>query len=100
MHDEAPCHRSKVVSKYFWKNKVEVLDWPGNNSDLNLLKNLWTYIKNKTAENQPFSAKALVIKIKKALVKKISTEYCVSLVKSMPSHLAAIMRKNGGHTIY
>ena len=40
MHNEAPCHRSKVVLEYYRKIKVEVLDWSGNNPDLNLIENL------------------------------------------------------------
>ena len=31
---------------------------------------------------------------------EISTKYCASLVKSMPSRLAVIVREKGGHTKY
>ena len=43
MHDGAPCHRSKVVSDYLWKSKVEVLDRPVNSPDLKPIKHLWNY---------------------------------------------------------
>ena len=59
MHDRAPCPRSKVFSEYLWKSKVKVLDWRGNRSDLNPVKNLWDYIKKKVAEKQPLGAKNL-----------------------------------------
>ena len=59
MHDGAPCHRSKVILKYLWKSKVEVFDLPKNSPDLNSIKNLWSYIKNKVAEKQPFRANKL-----------------------------------------
>ena len=57
MHDEALCHRSKVISEYLRKSKVGVLVWPGNNLDLNPIENLWSYMKNKVAEKQLSSAK-------------------------------------------
>ena len=72
IHDRAPCHRSKVVSDYLWKSKVEVLDWPRNSPDLNPIENLWSYMKNKVAEKQLFSAKELVAAIKEVWLKEIS----------------------------
>ena len=75
MHDRALRHRSKVVSEYCRKNKLEVLDWLEDSPDLNPIQNLWSYIKNKVAEKQPSSAKELVTAIKEVWVKEISTEY-------------------------
>ena len=79
MH-EAPCHRSKVVSKHLRKSKVKDL-LPGRSPDLNPIENLWSYIKNKVAEKQPSTGKKLVTAIKEVWVKEISTEYCASLIK-------------------
>ena len=87
MHDRAPCHRSKVVLEYLQKSKVEVLDLPGNSPDLNPIKNLWSYIKNKVTEEQPSSATELLTAIKQVWVKDISTEYCASPVKVCPAVL-------------
>ena len=92
MRDGAPCHRSKVVLEYLWKSKVEVLDWPENSPDLNPIENLWNYMKSKVEEKQPSRVKKLVTAIKEVWVKEISTEYCASLVKSMPSRFATVMR--------
>ena len=60
IHNGVPCHGLKVVLKYLWKSMAEVLDWPGNTSDLNPLENLWSYVKIKVAEKQQSSAKELV----------------------------------------
>ena len=100
MHDVAPCHRSKAVSEYFLRSKVEILDWPEYTPDLNPIKKWWSYIKNKAAEKQRYTAKELVSAIKEVWVKEISTDYCTSLVKCMPSRLAAVVREKGGQTKY
>ena len=55
---------------------------------------------NKVAEKQPSSAKEYVTAKEKVWLKKISTEYCASLVKRMPSRLATVVREKGGHTEY
>ena len=91
---------SKLVWEYLWKSNVKVFDWPGNCPYLNPIENLWSYIKNKVAEKQPFSARELVTAVKKVSVEEISTDYCASLVKFMPSRLAAVVREKGGQTKY
>ena len=57
-------------------------------------------MKNKVAEKQPFNAEEPVTAIKEGCVKEISTEYCASQVKSMPSRFAAVVQEKGGHTKY
>ena len=60
MQDGTPCHRSNVDVTSLAKNRVKVLDWPGNSPDLNPIDNLWTEMKDKVAEIEPPSAKDLV----------------------------------------
>ena len=65
--DDAPCHKSKIVSKFLKEKKIKILDWPGkspdlnpgNSPDLNPIENLWEVLKNKVADKQPSSAKGL-----------------------------------------
>ena len=57
-------------------------------------------MKTKVAEKQPSSAKELVTAIKEVWVKKISTKYCASLVKSMANSLAAVVQEKDEHTKY
>ena len=45
-HDSASCHKAKMITQYFQKMKMEVLEWPGNLPDLNSIKNLLFIAKN------------------------------------------------------
>ena len=39
MHDGAPAHKSKSVSKFLTQHNIIVLEWPGNSPDLNPIEN-------------------------------------------------------------
>ena len=70
MHERAPFDRLKVISELFLEI-FEILDWPGNNPDLNPFKCLWSYTKNQVAEKQSSRAKKkLVTSIKEVWVKE------------------------------
>jgi len=98
MQDGAPCHRSKVIKTFLAENRIKVLDWPGNSSDLNPIENLWTNMKNKVAEKRPSSAKDLVKVIKEVWVKEISQEFCRNPVHSMPRRLQEVIKNGRGST--
>ena len=100
MHNGAPCHRSKIVKKFLGENHVTVLGWPGNSSDLNPIKNLWTKMKDLVAKKQPSSRKTLIQTIKEVWVQEISADYCNSLVASMPHRVQAVIKVKGGHIKY
>ena len=100
MQDGAPCHRAKIVAQFLKAQKINILDWPGNSSDLNPIENLWTILKNKVSERQPTNAKMLEQAIKEVWVRDISPAYCRNLVESMPRRLEAVIKAKGGPTKY
>ena len=100
MQDGAPCHRSKIVPQFLKSKKIQILDWPGNITDLNLIENLWTVLKHKVSEKQPTNAKELEETIEAVWVLELSAEYCRSLVESMPKRLEAVIKAKRGPTNY
>ena len=59
LHDSAPCHRSKVMTNFLEQKRIQRLEWPGNSLDLDPIKNLWNFMKNKVSEKHPSSLDAL-----------------------------------------
>ena len=65
MHDGAPAHKSKSVSKFLTEHNIKVLEWPGNSPDLNPIENAWNCLKNKLQETQPSNIDDLQNELKK-----------------------------------
>ena len=53
MHDGAPAHKTKIVSKWLESLHIKIIDWPGNSPDLNPIENIWNVMKNRVQEAQP-----------------------------------------------
>jgi transposase len=101
LHDGAPCHTAKVVTKWLADEGVSVIaPWPGSSPDLNPIENLWTVMKRRVAAHNPTSLDNLKEVVKKVWVQETSLDYCRTLARSMPSRIAAVLAANGHHTKY
>ena len=52
MHDSAPCHKAKKVTRFLDQQEINVLELPGNSPDLNSIKNCWQKMKKTTSEKK------------------------------------------------
>lgn len=95
-----PKHTSKLAKKWFEDHKVLVLDWPPYSPDLNPIENIWTFVKQQLCkfETAPKSMHELWERVQRVWNYKITSEYCLKLVESMPERLEAVINAKGGQT--
>uniref|UniRef100_A0A3B1JRN7 Tc1-like transposase DDE domain-containing protein n=1 Tax=Astyanax mexicanus TaxID=7994 RepID=A0A3B1JRN7_ASTMX len=82
MRDLAPAHAAKSTKDWFTKKHLEVLAWPANSPDLNVIENLWAIDKRKIRDRKPTTLDQLKQNIATAW-EAVSAETCDKLVKSM-----------------
>jgi len=97
--DNAPCHKSATMMRWFRDNNIVLLNWPAQSPDLNPIEHLWCILKRKIRKHNITSKTAL----KNALIQEsnaISADACARLVRSMPQRIAAVIKSKGGPTKY
>lgn len=97
--DNDPKHTSKLATKWFKDNKINVMEWPAQSPDLNPIENLWADIKKGVAQIQPTSNEALWNAVKQ-IWNEIPVERCQNLVNSMPKRCAEVVANKGNATKY
>ncbi|GFV71182.1 uncharacterized protein TNCV_410651 [Trichonephila clavipes] len=97
--DLAPCHTSKLTMHFLQKQKVTVLDWPGN-SHVNPIQNLWSIVKRR-ASKMDCSKKKMVENATKVWFRddKIKN-LCSNLVESVANCVQDLIQVRGGHILY
>ena len=65
MHESAPCHKAKKVTRFLDQQEINVLEWPGNSHDLNPIKNCWQKMKKTMSEKKTPNLDTLKEELKK-----------------------------------
>jgi hypothetical protein len=85
-HDNDPKHTAKIVQLWLADQKFQVLEWPAQSSDQNLVENLWFHLKQALLYD--YSSSPSNVERVQEQWEKLSPDYCTTLVQSMPRRLA------------
>jgi transposase len=99
--DNDPKHTSRLASKWFEDNGVEVLEWPAQSPDLNPIEHLWEHLKRQLNkyETEPSGIFELWERVE-AEWNQIPVQVCLDLIESIPRRVAAVLAARGGYTKY
>jgi DDE superfamily endonuclease len=95
--DNASCHRAKTVKTFLEERHIRSMSWPANSPYLNPIENLWWKLKKMVHDKAPTCKADLATAIRESW-SQIGEEYCLSLIKSMPQRLQAVIKARGGAT--
>ena len=99
--DNAPCHRSHLIKKYFAENNsIDHIWWPSQSPDMNPIENLWAFLKRKVAKYKPMNKRELIKVIKNVWENEIPQHLLEKLIFPMKNRLEDLLKAKGGNTRY
>lgn len=93
--DNAPCHVSKEVKEYMENSGIAVMpNWPARSPDLNIIENVWDYLKMKCGERSCSSIDELW-EILQHEFHSIPNAFLEKLYSSLPSRVDNVLKSRG-----
>ena len=103
VEDNAPGHKGWSKAYRLREYIVDVIEWPPQSPDLNLIETCWDHVVEKLGKRFPFEHINSVTRLE-ALFKEewdaITPEYLDSFIRTMPDRIQAVIAVKGGYTKY
>uniref|UniRef100_A0A8C4THD9 Tc1-like transposase DDE domain-containing protein n=1 Tax=Erpetoichthys calabaricus TaxID=27687 RepID=A0A8C4THD9_ERPCA len=97
--DNDPKHTAKISKEWLQDNSVNVLEWPSQSPDLNLIEQLWRDLKMAVHRRFPSNLMELERCCKEEWA-KLAKDRCAKLVASYSTRLEAGIAAKGASTKY
>ena len=97
--DNDPKHCSKSTKEFMQRHRYNVLEWPSQSPDLNIIENVWNYLKRAVHARQPSNLTQLETFCKEEW-SKIPAARIQGLISGYKKHLHAVISAKGGSTKY
>ena len=94
-------HTSKLAKAWFASNHIDVLAWPPNSPDINIIENLRSHLERMVCARNPLPRNH--DELWEALQEewmRIDMDYITRLYDSIPDRVDAIRKAKGGETRY
>jgi len=94
--DLTPWDTSNMVKEQIRNLKINMLEWPPNSPDINVIEELWSIIDKRLALKS-INTKEELQKCLQEEWDEISITLCQALVDSMPERIEKCLKAKGGH---
>lgn len=99
-HDNFPIHKSRKVGALLQCHQVQLLEWPVQSPDLNIIENVWSTMKVSRRKLHGLSADALWAAVEEWEQVRANPGLCESLYYSLPGRMRAVIDAAGEATRY
>src|SRR6218665_3244153 len=93
--DNAPCHRTKLVTKWKSQKNFRTLNWPARSPDLNLIENMRHKVALEISKRHPTNKQELIELIITAWNCVVAHDHLVKLVHSIPKRCRQVLKSKG-----
>ena len=101
MDDNAPVHRAHTVENYKDQNEVTSMEWPAQSPDLNIIENIWLYMKRELQKSAvAIATKNDLLREIQSVWRNIELDYIRNLYQSIPDRLDNVIKMKGHLTKY
>jgi len=97
--DNDPKHASRLVRQWLTDNQVNIMDWPSQSPDLNLIENLWAVVDRAVKKKNSGNLNELYRNIVECW-NNIPPAVCANLFNSMQRRCQAVIKNFGYPTKY
>jgi transposase len=95
-HDNAPCHRSRIVQQWLEQNNITVLPWPAQSPNLSPIENCWGIIKQQLGKmDLPNRNRQTIVNAMQHLWHNLTIEEVRKCIRSMPRRCQLVLEANG-----
>ena len=99
--DNDPKHLAKETKMWLNANNIRLLSWPSCSPDMNIIENVWVYLKVRISSLREKPKNIIELKQKISQIRySIPASYIQSLYNSIPARLNALYKAKGGYTKY
>lgn len=100
-HDNAPSHKARLTIDFLRENHIALLkDWPPYSPDLNIIENMWAFVKRKLRRENIETMDQLTAKMLEIWNSQETNDLCRRLAESMPRRIALCIKNKGGFVKY
>ena len=100
-HDNAPCHRARLVTNFLTQHGIQALPWPPYSPDMNVMENVWALLKRKVHRYVHTTRDDLIREVQNIWQTDPEiAEMCTTIVDSMHRRIATLTSSRGGYTGY
>lgn len=102
VHDNAPAHRAASTRAWLHYSQMEVVKWAAYSPDLNLIENVWSWMKSWLTQNYDITRLSLA-QLREAVAaawEAVPEDFLASLALSMPRRLQQVIDRQGGLSDY